>query len=65
MVVSTQQPAYLLNLKPQVKLNGVTIVEGNAGGFGNEQKLAFIFDTTVDTGRVENNIIAGGIMLLV
>jgi len=53
-------PAYLLNLKPQIKLDGTTIAQGNAIGFGKEQNLEFIFATTIDTGRVENIIIAGG-----
>lgn len=53
-------PSYLLSLKPQIKLNGTFIAQGNAIGFGKEQKLEFIFDTTIDTGKVENIIIAGG-----
>lgn len=53
-------PPYLIKLKPIIKLDGTSVAEGNAVGSGEEQTLQFIFDTTIDTGIVENIVIAGG-----
>jgi len=53
-------PAYLLKLKPQIKADGVIVASGIAGGFGTEQNLEFVFNTTIDSGKVENTIISGG-----
>lgn len=53
-------PPYLVQLKPEIKIDGVSTVQGNAIGSGQEQSMEFVFDTTIDQGRVENTIIAGG-----
>jgi hypothetical protein len=53
-------PPYLVMLKPEIKINGVSAIQGNAIGSGQEQNMEFVFDTTIDQGRVENTIIAGG-----
>ncbi len=52
-------PPYLIKLRPVVKLEGVIIAQGNEVGPGEEQSLTFIFKTPMDTGRVNNTIIAG------
>ncbi len=53
-------PTYLTMLKPEIKIDGVSVAQGNTIGSGHEQKMEFIFDTTIDQGRVENIIVAGG-----
>jgi transglutaminase-like putative cysteine protease len=53
-------PPYLVKLKPEIKIDGVSAIQGTAIGSGQEQNMTFVFDTTIDQGRVENTIIAGG-----
>jgi len=53
-------PPYLVKLKPEIKIDGVSMVQGNAIGSGQEQNMEFVFDATIDQTRVENTIIAGG-----
>ncbi|MFZ5875271.1 MAG: transglutaminase domain-containing protein [Nitrospirota bacterium] len=52
-------PAYLLNLKPQLKVENVVVAEGSAIGAGREQTLRFTFGTTLDTAQVLNTVVAG------
>ena len=52
-------PPYLIKLKPVLKLEGVTVVEGSSVGAGENQSLLFVFKTPIGTSRVSNIIIAG------
>ncbi|MBI5676855.1 MAG: transglutaminase family protein [Nitrospirae bacterium] len=52
-------PTYLVILKPVIKLDGVTVVEGLPVQSGRQQSLGFLFDSTFDLGRVRNLVVAG------
>jgi len=52
-------PSYLVYLKPVIKLDGAIVAEGIQVQTGIMQKLVFLFDSTIDVGRVENLIVAG------
>lgn len=53
-------PAYLVSLKPQLKLDGILVAEGSPVGAGEEERLVFLFNNTINSDQVENIIISGG-----
>jgi hypothetical protein len=52
-------PPYLIQLKPQIKLEGAVVAEGSPIGSGKDQRMTFLFNTTLFTEQVENTVIAG------
>jgi len=53
-------PPYLLNVKPVLKINGVTVASGVAIGLGKDQNVAISFTgSDGDIGRVQHVITAG------
>jgi Transglutaminase-like superfamily len=55
-----QTPSYLINVKPQIRVEGDLKAEGPAVGMGSDQKLVFDFSQpTLGTDKVENIITAG------
>jgi hypothetical protein len=55
-----QTPPYLINVKPQIRIEGDVKAEGSAVGMGSDQNLTFDFlQPTVGTDQVEKIITAG------
>ena len=52
-------PPYLINLVPQVKLEGQVVAQGNPIGSGEDQIMRFTFDDGFFMEQVENILIAG------
>jgi hypothetical protein len=52
-------PAYLIHLKPILKLEGTTVAQGGAIGAGKTQRLEFFFNNTFSQEQVENIVVAG------
>ena len=52
-------PPYLINLVPQVKLEGQVVAQGQPVGSGGDQIMRFTFEDGFYTEQVENTIFAG------
>ncbi|WP_010245439.1 transglutaminase domain-containing protein [Acetivibrio cellulolyticus] len=57
-----ETPAYMIELKPQVKVDGKVVAEGSAVGFGNRQEFTISMGHAGSTAeKVTNTVTAGGI----
>lgn len=55
-------PAYLIQLKPQLKVDGEVVAEGKAVGFGNRQEFTISMGHVgTNVEMISNPVIAGGI----
>jgi hypothetical protein len=52
-------PAYLIKVKPELKVDGEVVASGSEIGLGREQKLCIEFSGPFGSGRTENRVKAG------
>ena len=52
-------PAYLLNVEPELRVNGFTVATGSPVGLGQTQVLNVSFQSTTDTDVETSNVITG------
>jgi hypothetical protein len=63
---STTMPAYLINLKPRVQIDGTVVAEGSPVKMGQDQTVTLTFSRpNLGVERVTNNIVAGSYNALV